>query len=225
VDVDAYDAVRSRVDDLVRGTAGDTPVPGCPAWRVRDVVAHMAGLCEDWVEGRLEAYASEAWTAAQVARFDGAPLDVVLDRWRDAAARFAALGDDPAMGPPARWGFGDAVTHEADLRGALGAGRVPAEAVVRSVKTSIARWRQVLADAGAPTLLLRAPDLREWWLGTPDDPHALVGEAPAYELFRALTGRRSRAQVEAWAWSAGPAPVLDAGLPHPFAWADSDIID
>jgi uncharacterized protein (TIGR03083 family) len=225
VDVESYDAVRARVDELVRGTEGAAAVPTCPSWRVRDVVAHLTGLCDDWVAGRLDGYGSDAWTAAQVARFDGAPVGVVLDRWSDAAIAFATLDDDPTMGPPARWAFGDAVTHEADLRGALDAGRVPADVVALALKAAIARWRQVLADAGAPTLLLRAPDLREWWLGEQGDAHAIVAEAEAYEVFRALAGRRSRAQVERWTWSRDPAPILDAGLPYPFRWSAQDIIE
>ena len=43
---------------------------------------------------------------------------------------------------------------------------------------------------------------------TPDGTFHLAGEAPTaevrtstYELFRALFGRRSAAQIEAWAWS------------------------
>ena len=43
--------------------------------------------------------------------------------------------------------------------------------------------------------------------------------------FRALFGRRTRAQVEAFEWSTDPAPWLDAGLPFPFSWADTDLVD
>jgi len=225
VDLDAYLAVRERVDAVMRAADADAPVPTCPEWRVRDVVAHMAGLCEDWVEGRLAGYASDEWTSAQVARFADASVDAILDRWREAATRFADLEDDPVMGPPARWAFGDAVSHEADIRGALGAGRVPHDVVVVALKGAIARWRQVLGDADVPTLLLRAPDAREWWLGDANDTSAVSVEVPAYDVFRALAGRRSADQVRRWSWSAGPDPFVAAGLPYPFHWATVDIID
>jgi uncharacterized protein (TIGR03083 family) len=218
----AYLAVRDRVSDVV-AAHGEEPVPTCPGWAVRDVVAHLAGLCEDWVEGRLADYASDAWTAAQFARFDRLDVPEILQRWSAAATRFAALDDDPMMGPPARWAFGDAITHEADLRGALSAAHVPQDAVLLALKGAIARWRQVLHDAGAPTLLLRATDARDWWLGQPDDLAAVIVETQAYDVFRALAGRRSVDQVRDWAWSRDPEPFLAAGLPYPFRWASTDI--
>ena len=200
-------------------------MPACPGWRVRDVVAHLAGLCEDWVDHRLDGYASERWTDAQISRSSGESLEEVLERWRSAAERFAQLEDDPTLGPPARWAFGDAITHEADIRGALQAGRVPPDAVLLSVKGSVARWRETLHAASAPTLLLRAPDARDWWLGARDDPKAVRVAAPAYEFFRALTGRRSESQVRMWEWSGSPDPFLDTGLPYPFHWASGDLFD
>jgi len=220
-----YEAVRARVTVLVLEGDPETPVPACPGWRVRDVVAHLTGLCEDWVDHRLDGYASERWTDAQVSRSSGEALEQVLERWRRAAERFAQLEDDPVMGPPARWAFGDAITHEADIRGALQAGRVPSDAALLSLKGSVARWRETLWDASAPTLLLRAPDARDWWLGVRDDPTAVVVEAPAYEFFRSLCGRRSPSQVRRWKWSRSPEPFLDMGLPYPFHWADEDLLD
>jgi uncharacterized protein (TIGR03083 family) len=225
VDVAEYAAVRDRVVAVVRGIDSATVVPACPAWRVKDVVGHLTGLCEDWVDHRLDGYASDEWTAAQVRRFAASTLDEVLDRWYRASEHFARLGDDPVMGPPARWAFGDAITHEADIRGAVGAERVPHEAVVVALKGSVARWREVLARARTPALLLRASDAREWWLRSADDSDVTVVEAPAYDFFRALTGRRSTAQMEKWQWSGDPRPYFAAGLPYPFHSADVDMED
>jgi len=220
-----YAAVRARITVLVLEGDAETPVAACPGWCVRDVVGHLAGLCEDWVDHRIDGYASESWTDAQVSRCSEETLEQVLERWRRAAERFAQLEDDPVMGPPARWAFGDAITHEADIRGALHAGRVPSDDVLLCLKGSVARWRETLRDASAPTLLLRAPDARAWWLGLRDDPLAVVAEAPAYELFRALSGRRSPSQVRTWKWTESPERFLDIGLPYPFHWADVDVLD
>ena len=129
------------------------------------------------------------------------------------------------MGPPARWAFGDAVCHEADLRGGLGTSRVPEADVLLGLRGFIGRWRQVLATAGAPTLLIQAPGARDWWLGVPDDPGAVVVTVDAYDVFRALAGRRSQDQVSAWEWSSDPTPFLRAGLAYPFRWADRDLVD
>jgi uncharacterized protein (TIGR03083 family) len=221
----AYRAIRTRLDDLLRGTVGDVPVPTCPGWTVRDVVAHLTGLCEDWVTNNLLEYASDEWTARQVARFEGRSLDDILDAWAVAAPQFAELPDDPIMGPPARWAFGDAVSHEADIRGVLGADRVPDDVVSISLKVAIARWRAALAESGAPTVLARVAGAREWWLGTHGDPDVIVVDVDAYDLFRALAGRRSAAQVRAWSWSADPTPIVEAGIGFPFTWASGDIVD
>lgn len=48
---------------------------------------------------------------------------------------------------------------------------------------------------------------------------------PAYELFRALAGRRHADQVSQWDWSADPQQYIDAGLPYPFRWANSVLDD
>jgi uncharacterized protein (TIGR03083 family) len=225
VNTDGYAAVYARVAAIVLKGDPDAPVPACPEWRVRDVLAHLVGLCEDWVDHRLDGYASKKWTDAQVARFSGETVEQILERWRRAAERFAQLNDDPVMGPPSRWAFGDAVTHEADIRGALHAGRVPSDAVVLSIKGSVSRWRETLRNASVPTLLLQGPDTRDWWLGVHDDPDAVVVEASAYEFFRALTGRRSVSQVRSWRWSRNPDPYLAIGLPYPFHWAVQDLLD
>jgi uncharacterized protein (TIGR03083 family) len=186
IDVGYYLAVKDRVASLVIEADQELPVPACPVWRVRDLVAHLSGLCEDWVAHRLDGYASQAWTESQVARFAQCPLPEILRRWDTAAEAFASLPDDPTMGPPARWAFGDAVIHEADSRGAVGGGRVPDEAVALALKGAISRWRRQLADARTPTLVVRVPDQRDWWIGVPDDPEAVTVIAPAYEVFSCL---------------------------------------
>jgi uncharacterized protein (TIGR03083 family) len=224
--LDAYVALQVRVCELLSSADGSTAVPSCPEWSVRDVLAHLVGLCEDWVGHRLDGYASASWTARQVARYGDVTLTDLSDRWTGLMRDFARLDDDPQMGPPARWAFGDAVVHEADLRGALAAGRVPADAVLLSLKGSIARWREVLNRADPPiTLVVRPTDAREWILGTTATDPTLVVTPTAYELFRALAGRRSRNQVGAWPWSADPDRILKLGLPYPFQWARTDITD
>ncbi len=221
----AYAAVRGRLVGLTRADSADNAVPACPGWRVRDVVAHLAGLCEDWVNHRLDGYASERWTADQVSRHDRSTCEEMFDAWRDAMVAFTNLRE-PFLGlPPARWAFGDAVVHEADVRGALGADRVPDDAVLLSLQGTMQRWKQVLSGAGAPLLRVRSPDGPEWWLGGRDDPNGMVLEAPLYELFRGLCGRRSRGQAMGWAWSADPEPIVAAGLPYPCTRASNAMFD
>lgn len=224
--LEPYLAVVARVTGLARDaeTSLDTTVPACPEWTARQVVAHMAGLAEDWVEGRLDAYGSDPWAAAQAARFDGRPLEDVLATWSLTAGQFAELGPSPIGGTAAMWAFGDAVVHEADLRPVLASGtRIPAEAMALGLKAAVARWRAELGAAGVAPLDV-ATDLRTWRIGDPDTAAQTV-TTTGHELFRALFGRRSRAQVEAWEWSCDPAPYLDVGLPYPFRWAGTTIED
>jgi uncharacterized protein (TIGR03083 family) len=223
---DAYSAVQDRLDDLLAASGGSEPVPSCPGWTVRDVLAHLVGLCDDWVSQRLDGYASASWTADQVARYEGYNIPDLLRRWTLLAAEFARLDDHPAIGPPARWAFGDAIIHEADLRGALGAGRAPHEAVLLSLEGTITRWRDVLNNIRPPTTLVLQPvDAPEWTLGPASDGPPIVVSPTAYELFRALAGRRTEEQVRAWSWSSNPDAIISAGLPYPFHWAEIAITD
>lgn len=110
-----------RLDDLValletRDPDPAAPVPATPAWTVRDVVAHLAGVGADMVAGRLDGAPGDAWTARQVAeRSDRSLPDLVaeLRSIRDeAVAAVAARG----VAPPAF----DSAVHLADLHEALG---------------------------------------------------------------------------------------------------------
>ena len=60
-----------RIEVLCSTLSPDVAVPACPEWTARELIAHLAGLTEDWVAGDLEPYASPEWTSRQVARFAG----------------------------------------------------------------------------------------------------------------------------------------------------------
>jgi uncharacterized protein (TIGR03083 family) len=201
-------------------------VPSCPGWTARDVLAHLVGLCDDWVNQRLDGYATTTWTADQVARYATNTVPQLLERWTQLAVAFAHLEDHPAFGPPAPWAFGDAVIHEADLRGALDAGHLPHEAVLLSLEGTITRWRDVLNNTRPPTMLIVRPiDAPEWTLGPPSNDPPVTVNPTAHELFRALAGRRTEEQVLTWSWSSNPDAILNAGLPYPFHWANAPITD
>src|SRR6266540_3004199 len=76
-----------------------------------------------------------------------------------------------------------------------------------------ARWLgQRLDQTGRPALLLRTGD-REWVEGA-GAPEAVLAAEP-FELFRALSGRRSAAQVRALAWDGEPERYLEVFAPYP----------
>ncbi len=223
--LEAYADLRRRLADLVGPDHDQVAVPACPAWTVHDVLGHLAGLCDDWVAHRLDGYASDDWTAGQVERFETLDGSEILRHWGQAMDAFAALDPDPSLGPPARWAFGDAVVHEADLRGALRSERVPAPAVDLAMVGSRRRWQDVHDRAGLPGIEIRPTDrpVSPGW--SAPTAGAVVVEAPAYEVFRAIAGRRSASQIQGWAWSQDPEPYIVAGPPYPFAWAAHPIVD
>jgi len=219
-----YAEVRDRIAGFVSDADGARPVPACPGWQVRDVLVHLLGVCEDWVNQRLEGYASDEWTDDHLRRHASRSPRDLLTAWAECLERFSDLVTSPFGGTPARWAFGDAVVHEADLRGALDAGRVPHDVARLALRGSTARWHDVLVKSGSPQLCVRSPEGIEWLAGPPGRP-GLEVEVPTYDLFRALAGRRSREQVRAWAWSRDPEPVIGAGLPYPFRWSIESIDD
>jgi uncharacterized protein (TIGR03083 family) len=82
-----YQQTMDRITELVSapGASADAAVAACPGWSVRDVLAHLAGVAQDWAAGRRAAPPTDAQTAAQVARFDGRGVDDILRAWDDAA--------------------------------------------------------------------------------------------------------------------------------------------
>jgi uncharacterized protein (TIGR03083 family) len=225
--LESYDGVRRRLEPVLSAADPQQRVPACPGWSVGDVLAHLVGLCEDWVDGRFDGYASEPWTAAHLQRRRGDTSASLLNRWRATMTAFAMVDQSPLGASPARWAFGDAVIHEGDIRGATTGDRVPATAVELALQDSLARWYQVLRGAGLKVVRVVLPDGRALWTGSPDDRRAVEVEVEVelYEAFRGLVGRRSAAQVAEWSWSDDPGPYLAAGLPYPFRWAADPIED
>jgi uncharacterized protein (TIGR03083 family) len=174
---DAYIALRSRVVDLVRSrrdSDGDLPVPHCPAWTARDLLAHLGGTPEDILAGRLEGVATDAWTHAQVERHRGESLAQLANAWMATSTGFdPVLSMIPA--PVNSQLVLDVVTHEHDLRHALGA---PGERGNDAVEVALG-WVLHNADLASPGLPAQLLSYR----------------LDAFDLLRVCTGRRSRAQI------------------------------
>ena len=177
--VSAYRSLRSRIIEMTRLTSeadGDRPVPHCPAWRVRDLVAHLVGAPEDIIAGRLEGVAGDAWTQAQVDRHAGESMPALADAWEATVAEFDAIL--PLIPAPVNSQLIlDTVTHEHDLCHALGL-IGPRSGLAVSVAVG---WVLHMAEKGSPG---RAATLRASGL---DD----------FDLLRVCTGRRSREQIAA----------------------------
>jgi uncharacterized protein (TIGR03083 family) len=246
--LDTRDRVAAIVADA--GTeAATVPVPACPSWTVKDVVAHLTGICADVLSGNIAGAATDEWTAAQVDARRHVALADILTEWDDLAPKFAAMIDDF----PGRYGnqvAADLAVHEQDLRGALGRpGARDSEAVAKAVDFLLV----TVGDPGATALGLGplevSADGRSWIIGTGQaaagDPAAAIEtalmtkEVPApqraeakaalkgdpFELFRAMTGRRSADQIRSFEWSTDPEPYIPLFAQGPFTLRTSDLVE
>jgi uncharacterized protein (TIGR03083 family) len=182
-------------------------VPTCPDWSVHDVVAHLAGGVEDAMTGRLEGLGTEGWTAAQVDARRDTPTPQILREWNGRAPVFETFLD-PA-GDLGRQAVADIVSHEHDIRTALSApGARDSDAVRIALGWSAA---QLIASAAAHGLALRVRAREGMDLGRPRADVTVTGSA--FELLRAVTGRRSVDQLREMDWNGDCEAVIPA-----FSW-------
>ena len=204
IQAELYRELRARVRGVVESVdagAFGAVVPATPAWRAHDVLAHLVGVPQDVVNGRLEGLASDSWTQAQVdARRDASVADLLAE-WDDYGPKFEAmLAAAPAE--IAGQAIFDAASHEHDLRGAFG---TPG---ARDSGAIGCGWDWVL---GARTRN-RAPAI--CFVVEAGEQVSGVGElvarveAPRFELFRAVSGRRTAAEVSRFGWDREPDPAL-----------------
>ena len=198
---DYYRSSRARLTDLLTGLDPDdwsAPVPACPGWDVRDVVAHLVGVIEDSDNGLLDGPPPPEQTADEVARHRDQDTSALLDRWEELAPPFEELISAVSIWPA----FFDVLSHEHDVHGALGSTGDQDHPEVRLAAKLLVRG----ADLGRPFVVDTGTDqltsaVRE------GDP--LVLRTSAFEAFRLRLGRRSRSQVLALDWSEDPGDLVD----------------
>jgi uncharacterized protein (TIGR03083 family) len=238
-----YEDTRGRIVELVEGLDDEDAAkqaPACPAWSVHDIVAHLTGNCADVVSGNVGGVATDEWTAAQVTARAGRTVPEILSEWDKVGPQVAAWADDF----PGHLGVqfvADATVHEHDVRGALGR---PGARDSAQLALALDFLVTVVAHAGTAALGLGPLEVRageqRWLVGTGAPPTGDVDEetgaavlsthptpppglapvgtltAEPFELFRALTGRRSRAQIRGFDWTVDPEPYLQMFASDPF---------
>lgn len=210
---DAYRGVRERMTALAEGADPDAPVPGCPEWTVKELLAHVTGVISDILEGRLEGVATDPWTEAQVSARRATPLPDILGEWAEKAPAVEPMIDD--FGAAGRQLVFDAVTHEHDLRGALDQpGEIDSDAVAIAAGFVVPGFLAAVAESGAPVLEVTTPG-GERWVSGEGEPAARLNATP-FELIRAISGRRTSDQIEAMAWDGDPSPYLPSFAFGPF---------
>lgn len=202
----AYRGVRQRVSQLVHdadASAIEAIAPATPEWRVHDILAHLSGINTDILNGVLEGVGTDAWTAAQVETRRDWTLDAILDEWETNGTAVEAMA--PALGPAVGQWVYDACTHEHDIRDALRApGARDSDAVTIAYLWGTERLGEVLDASEASALRFRT-ELGERCVGTVMPATAL--RLSCFEMTRAMTGRRSLAQMAAYEWEGTPAPA------------------
>lgn len=204
-----------------------TVIPACPAWTVRELVAHLTGVAADAIAARFPkvnphgAWAErqsivDAFTAGHVTSRRGMTLDEVLAEWAGNAGVLAEMLRRERSFPAGSWPsidwvvVSDIAAHAQDLRGAF---KLPGDRESASVALGLQRYvtglSQRITATGLPALRLCTADGEH--LAGRGSPAATV-TASRWELFRALCSRRSPSQLRALSWS-GDAEIYLPLLP------------
>jgi hypothetical protein len=193
-------------------------------------MAMLAGFAEALIEGHWNEDYSDAWSDKVMReRLQGrfqAMIDLrrdrsgdeVLKEWTGLAPRMERMmgGQDafpPGIHPFAAWTYLWAVVQNAhNIWTALGVASKDrdSEATTLCLESAIYWLDMRLQAKQIPALRVRTGEL-EWVIGD-GIPQATV-TAPKFELFRALSGRRSLDQIMAFSWDGDPKPYLTVFSP------------
>jgi uncharacterized protein (TIGR03083 family) len=191
------------------GSAG-SPVLACPGWSVRDAVAHLIESCRR-AERRLRAESAAPPIAASP-DLDQLELPALLAEWDRSGAAVGFFLTEPEHSHRGSIMVMEAFTHELDIRAALGA-PVPA-----GHPAFHAAFEVAVGGLSGSIMSLRLPPLglmagAETWIAGDGEPGTVVHGSPV-DLFRSMTGRRTRQQIRTrLTWSDEPGPWLPA-----FGW-------
>ncbi|MFL0160183.1 hypothetical protein [Mycobacteroides chelonae] len=159
----------------------------------------------------LEGIGTEAWTRAQVDRLAGKTVDELLDLWSEAIDTvIERVGQDGLEAPAAQLVF-DSLTHEHDIRGALGrpGTRTEDPAFAVALEFLMMRFDGMARQNGVLTLMLNTPTTGSVQLGEPATAtDRLALSVSDFEALRAFGGRRSVRQLSALPWHGDPGDLL-----------------
>jgi uncharacterized protein (TIGR03083 family) len=198
-----YRVLRGRVRELIESVdpeAVDAPSPATPEWTVHDVLAHLVGVTDDIVNGRLDGVATDPWTAAQVDKRRGVDAAALLDEWDANGPQFEQM----IAGVPmeiAGQALYDAATHEHDIRCALGRpGARDSDAIALA-------WEWLVAVRSTGDTAIRFVTEEDDEVVGSGEPVVTV-KASRFEILRATTGRRSVSEIESYGWDPACRPEL-----------------
>ncbi|MGH2749947.1 MAG: maleylpyruvate isomerase family mycothiol-dependent enzyme [Actinomycetota bacterium] len=211
----AYRGCRERMTEIVTRLAPgelERRVPACPEWSVKDLLAHVIGVAADFAAGNLEKAGADEWTRAQIASRSDIEVPDLVHEWETISLQVEPVQDLISPGAAGML-IGDAVTHEHDLRGAVGRpGARDSDAVWIALDRYVRRFGKRIKDAGLPSVVVQAGD-RRWQAGVLDPEVELDGAA--FQLLRALTGRRTIGEITSLPWTGDPGPYTELFSSYP----------
>lgn len=230
---DIYEQLRTEISELVTGLEPgqlDTPVPATPGWTITDIVAHVTAdatcvIAGDFPREFFEAFGEPAavtkvndWTARQLRERQGHSLEDLLQEWKASGTEMTAMMRGEKAWPADMLPFTDriiltdAAVHQQDIFGALGIEHAREDAPIRIGLTGyIATMGWRLGPAGLPPMSFDVGD--KTYVAGDGEPTATV-RANRFELFRAMSGRRSPEQIAAYNWTGDPEPYIPYFYPY-----------
>ena len=203
-----YEDTRLRTIELIRELDDHQlarTVPACPAWTATDLLAHIVGVTSDFAAGNVGSAGSDEWTASQIETRRKLSIDELLTEWEETGSMVAQTISSL---PRTYSGLltGDLAVHEQDLRGAVERpGGRDSLAVKAGLDTYAFRFKRKVEGAGLPGVVVTDGE-NEWRAGEGEPAATVRGDG--FELFRALTGRRTPDEIERLEWTGDPTPFV-----------------
>ena len=209
---EAYLSSARRIIALTRQageSCADTFVPASPAWSLRDVLSHVTSVAD---------HAANAipWGANVQETIDKGVAARANESMEKIASEYEGhlevLAEKFAGGGPGALVV-DTVSHEHDIRSALGPDFKDHSAGLEAVLPSIVSWVRGLNLVGELGIVLRSPNVRALFGGP--EVAAEVEVPDDWELFRLLAVRRSAEQLAAYPQKGDPALLLAVTSRYP----------
>ena len=220
----AYTHARRRISELLRDRGlevADRRVPACPTGPSMTSRRTSSASPTTRRRGTWTAPSTDPWTAAQVDKRRDQTLEQILTEWDETGPRLdKAIAD---FGAAANQLVFDTATHEHDLRQALDApGAHDADSTHIALEWILERWSANVTEHGFEPLRLVAGDTTVVaGVGEPVATLTMSG----FEALRALSGRRSLAQLAAYDWDADPTLWLPSFTWGPFTPPEHDVVE
>ena len=172
------------------------PVPALPGWTIKDAYAHLAGLCADILDDRMEDAGSPASNARELAERAGMTLAEVAAEWAE-RARSSTSGSRSGRRRRCSSSTTCGPTSRTSSAPSASSGERDSELLQDLAAAALTAFSDRFTAEDAPALQVIGDEV-ECILGE-GEPQATLN-IDDYELMRILFGRRSLDQIQAADW-------------------------